>query len=77
MLSRNFPNEQKFGYADEPNANTANLQGKKLLSFRDANVNIEMILCFTNLTFDKGPKVSWNNESEQDPRSESILSIFG
>lgn len=28
-LSRNLPNEQKFGYADEPKANTANL-GRKL-----------------------------------------------
>lgn len=31
----------------------------------------------TNLTFDNGPKVSWNSESEQEPRSESSLSIFG
>ena len=32
MLSRNFPNEQKLGYADDPSANTANLKGKKWLS---------------------------------------------
>lgn len=32
---------------------------------------------FTNLTFDNGPNVSLNNESEHEPRNESRRSIFG
>lgn len=39
--------------------------------------NIKLFSIGTNLTLDKGPKVSWNSESEHDPRKESSRSIFG
>lgn len=44
---------------------------------RKQNIHRNNIHFITNLTFDNGPKVSWNKESEQEPRNESSRSIFG
>lgn len=50
------------------------LQGGYLHSLK---TTMEDYANFTNLTFDNGPNVSLNNESEHEPRNESSRSIFG